>query len=222
MCIRDRVKELMANTSTVACFGSRALMSLFISSAPSADSIVGAVTTEDEGVAWVQKHRPTFLFATENLEAGDGLSLVQRVHAITSSLRTLLILQEESQEKVCKALQLGCNGVVVEDRIASGTMVEAIRAVIGGGIYADNLSTEALRSTKRGEEGSCNEPLTEREREVLQWLVRGYSNREMAEELVVSAETIKSHVANTLSKLQAKDRTHAAVIGLRLGLAGWE
>jgi len=53
---------------------------------------------------------------------------------------------------------------------------------------------------------------------VLKWLTRGYTNKEMAEALNVSAETIKTHISNILGKLQARDRTHAAVIGLRLGL----
>ncbi|MFM2173471.1 MAG: hypothetical protein RLZZ54_1398 [Cyanobacteriota bacterium] len=53
---------------------------------------------------------------------------------------------------------------------------------------------------------------------MLQWLTRGYTNKEMAEALDVSAETIKTHISNILGKLQARDRTHAAVIGLRRGL----
>jgi DNA-binding NarL/FixJ family response regulator len=57
---------------------------------------------------------------------------------------------------------------------------------------------------------------------VLQLVVQGYTNREMAAALTVSAETIKTHVTHILSKLQARDRTHAAVIGLRQGLVRWD
>jgi DNA-binding NarL/FixJ family response regulator len=57
--------------------------------------------------------------------------------------------------------------------------------------------------------------------EVLQLVLQGYTNREMAESLIVSPETIKTHVANILSKLQARDRTQAAVIGLRQALVSW-
>jgi two-component system NarL family response regulator len=66
------------------------------------------------------------------------------------------------------------------------------------------------------------EALSEREHEVLQWLTRGYTNREMADALSVSAETIKTHISNILGKLQARDRMHAAVIGLRRGLVSAE
>lgn len=86
------------------------------------------------------------------------------------------------------------------------------------GIYADELGAKALRSTSRGVTPEPLEALSEREQDVLQLVTRGYTNKEMAEELIVSAETIKTHMTNILSKLQAKDRTHAAVIGVRHGL----
>jgi len=129
-----------------------------------------------------------------------------------------LILQSASAQLLQDALEAGCNGVVVESHLVQGAMVDAIRAVAGGGIYADRLGVEALRATHRGEGPEPLEALSAREHDVLKWLTRGYTNKEMAEALNVSAETIKTHISNILGKLQARDRTHAAVIGLRLGL----
>ena len=94
--------------------------------------------------------------------------------------------------------------------------------MIGGGIYADVLGVDALRATNRGDGPEPLEVLSEREQEVLQLVTRGYTNKEMAQALIVSAETIKTHVTNILGKLQAKDRTHAAVIGVRRGLVSGE
>lgn len=218
----SQVSALMADSTTVACFGSRALLSLFVCAAPYPQSVVGAVTTEVEALSLIELHRPTFLFATERLEAGDGLSLVGRAHAELPMLRTLLILQTDAPQVLQQALALGCNGVVVENRLAQGAMVDAIRAVVGGGIYADRLGVEALRSTSRGDGPEPIDPLTGRELQVLQLVTRGYTNREMAEAMHVSAETIKTHMTNILAKLQARDRTHAAVIGLRQGLVRWD
>ena len=215
---REQVLNLMGGRSTVACFGSRALLSLFVCAAPDPASLVGAVTTEAEALELIRRHQPVFLFLTEHLEAGSGLGLVQHAHVLCPELRTLLILQSESPALLRQALELGCNGVVVESQLAQGTMVDAIRAVAGGGIYADQLGVNALRATSRGEGPPPQEALSQREEEVLQLVTRGYSNKEMAEALFVSAETIKTHVTNILGKLQARDRTHAAVIGMRLGL----
>ena len=219
---RDQVHDLMGGSTTVACFGSRALLSLFVCAAPFPESVVGAVTTEAEALELIGRHRPTFLFATQHLEAGSGLSLVRSAHAQCPDLRTLLILQTPTAQLLQQALELGCNGVVVESQLAQGAMVDAIRAVIGGGIYADALGVDALRATSRGDGPEPLEALSEREREVLQLLTRGYTNTDMAEALIVSAETIKSHVTNILGKLQAKDRTHAAVIGVRRGIVSGE
>ncbi|MFM7311934.1 MAG: LuxR C-terminal-related transcriptional regulator [Cyanobium sp.] len=215
---REQVQGLMAQTTTIACFGSRALLSLFICAAPEPAQLLAAVTTEEEALQQLLRHRPGFLFVTEQLEAGDGLSLVRRAHAMQPELRTLLILQSGSPERLQLALDLGCNGVVVEQQLAKGAMVEAIRAVIGGGIYADQPAVQALRASRRGDGPEPLEALTSREREVLSLLTQGCTNREIAETLIVSSETVKTHLGNILSKLHARDRTHAAVIGLRRGL----
>ena len=219
---REQVFNLMAGSSTVACFGSRALLSLFVCAAPEPRSLMGAVTTQVEALELIRLHQPSFLFVTEQLEGGSGLALVQQAHALCPDLRTLLILQSETPALLRQALQLGCNGVVVESHLAEGTMVDAIRAVAGGGIYADKLGVHALRSTNRGDGPDPLEALSEREQEVLQLVTRGYTNKEMAEALIVSAETIKTHITNIVGKLQAKDRTHAAVIGVRRGLVSGE
>lgn len=219
---RDQVHNLMAETTTVACFGSRALLSLFVCAAPFPQSVVAAVTTEAEGLDQVRRNKPSFLFTTEQLEAGNGLSLVRQAHLEHPELRTLLILQTASKPLLQEALEVGCNGVVVESHLAQGAMVDAIRAVVGGGIYADSLAVEALRASSRGEGPEPLEALSERERDVLQWLTRGHTNKEMADALNVSAETIKTHISNILGKLQARDRTHAAVIGVRRRLVHGE
>jgi len=218
---RPQVQELMQGSSTLACMGSRALLSLFVCAAPFPDSLVGAVTTEAEVLARIEQHRPTFLFVTDALEQGSGLSLVRQAHRLQPELRTLLILNTDNQELAKQAIELGCNGVVIEHRLAEGAMVQAIRAVVGGGVYIDPFTLGALRSSSRGAGAEPVEPLSQRELEVLQLVLQGYTNKEMATVLIVSPETIKTHVTNILSKLQARDRTHAAVIGIRLGLVGW-
>jgi DNA-binding NarL/FixJ family response regulator len=218
---KAELPELMQGSSTVACMGSRALLSLFVCAAPFPESLMGAVTTEMEALAMVHQHRPTFLFATERLEQGDGLSLVQQAQRLLPELRSLLILEGDDLPLAQRAIEVGCNGVVVERQLAEGAMVQAIRAVVGGGLYIDRRNIEALRSSDRGSGPAPLEPLSQREQEVLQLVLQGFTNREMGAALGLSPETIKTHVANILGKLQARDRTQAAVIGLRLGLVSW-
>ena len=107
---RAQVPELMQGSTSLACMGSRALLSLFVCAAPFPASLVGAITTEAEALALVERHRPTYLFATEQLEHGDGLSLVQHGHRPLPELRSLLILQSETLDTAQRAIELGCNG----------------------------------------------------------------------------------------------------------------
>lgn len=215
---RSQVQQLMEGSTSLACMGSRALLSLFVCAAPYPESLVGAVTREDEALALLAETQPAFLFATEHLEQGDGVSLIKNGHASHPDLKTLLILENPSPHKVQQAIHAGCNGVVVESRLADGAMVEAIRAVLGCGVYVDQVGVDALRSSNRSDGAKLVEPLSPRELDVLPWVVQGWHNKEIADHLALSAETIKTHVANIISKLHARDRTHAAVMALCLGM----
>jgi DNA-binding CsgD family transcriptional regulator len=150
-------------------------------------TLMAGTTTEEEGVELVIRKRPSFLFASEQLETGAGL-------------------------------QRGGGGKPISPGNHGGRHQGRNR----WGPLANRMGVQALRTTHRGEGKQPLEPLTDREEQVLQILLQGYTNREMAEALSVSAETIKTHVANILGKLQVRDRTHAAVISLRLGLARWD
>jgi DNA-binding NarL/FixJ family response regulator len=97
--------------------------------------------------------------------------------------------------------------------------VAALQAVSGGGLYIDKSLQTLFR---RGHEhGSPIEPLSPRELEVLALVAKGKSNIQIGERLYVSADTVKTHLSHVMRKLQASDRTHAAVLGLRWGLIDW-
>jgi DNA-binding NarL/FixJ family response regulator len=95
----------------------------------------------------------------------------------------------------------------------------ALHAISGGGVYVDRSLTELFR---RGPgKGGPLEPLTGRELQVLSLVAQGDTNVEIGQRLFISADTAKTHLRSLCSKLQARDRTHAAVLGLRWGLIDW-
>ena len=95
----------------------------------------------------------------------------------------------------------------------------ALNAISGGGVYIDRSLTELFR---RGPgDGGPLEPLTGRERQVLSLVAAGDTNIEIGQRLFISPDTAKTHLRSLCRKLQARDRTHAAVLGLRWGLIGW-
>lgn len=220
-----RTHDLLRGARVVLCLGSRAQISFLMGSVDAPELILGAATTEAEGLALVQSLQPDFLFASDRLEAGCGMDLVIAVKRRHSTTRTLLMVCEQPRRaRLQRVIEAGCDGVLLESHMGLGTGLAAIRTVCGGGIYierelADLFRVEGPPSVAAGAAGV--QQLTARETEVLSRLVTGASNNEIAQQLVVSLDTVKTHISNVLSKLQARDRTHAAVIGLRLGLIDW-
>ena len=221
-----RTHDLLRGARVVICLGSRAQISFLMGSVDAPELILGAATTEAEGLVLVRSLQPDFLFTSDQLEAGCGIDLVVAVKRHHAATRTLLMVCGQPQRsRLQSAIEAGCDGVLLESQMGLGTGLAAIRTVCGGGIYIERELAELFRSEelsqgqRRG--GAGMQRLTARETEVLARLVTGESNSEIAQHLVVSLDTIKTHISNVLSKLQARDRTHAAVIGLRLGLIDW-
>lgn len=213
--------KLMKGDNAVACLGSRALLTLLACQVSENPLLVAAVTSAPEALQRVEEHRPRFLITSDLLEEGCGVDLVVQVKALWPETRTLLLItQEQRIQRLRAAIEANCDGICRESRIGQGTFLDAMRTVASGALYLDRDLASQLR---RCAEGSAipSDPLSQREVEVLQQLLNGFTNQAIGERLFISADTVKSHIRNIVLKLQARDRTHAAVIGLWLGLVDW-
>jgi DNA-binding NarL/FixJ family response regulator len=145
------------------------------------------------------------------------VALVLEIKRRWPAIHTLLLItQEHRQAAIQSAIAAGCGGLLLESRLGLGNAMAAMHSISGGGVYVDCSLTELFRQGHG--EGGPLAPLSERELEVLSLVARGESNAEIGQQLFVTAETVKTHLRNLFSKLQARDRTHAAVLGLRWGL----
>jgi DNA-binding NarL/FixJ family response regulator len=166
--------------------------------------------------------QPDLLFTSDRLEEGCGISLVVAVKRLHPHTRTLLLVSQEHRHgRLREAIEACCEGVLLESRIGLGSELTAIRSVCSGGIYIDHQIGAACRRGHAGGHRHALQGLRSRETEVLQGVAKGERNSEIAERLIVSVDTVKTHMRNVLMKLQARDRTHAALIGVRLGLVDW-
>ncbi|MCP9849073.1 response regulator transcription factor [Cyanobium sp. Morenito 9A2] len=216
-----QLNAVLAGRTVLACFGKRSTLSILLAD-PNRPELVGGATTQSEGLALVERHRPTLLITSERLEQGCGVELALSVKQRHPATLVLVLLADVSGRKLLRrAVEADCDGLCLEKRMGLGTMVEAIRALVGGGLYIDPELRVLLRESKRGEGSELLDRPTARELEVLELMVKGYRNSEIAEALVVSEQTIKTHIGNLLLKLQARNRTHAAVLGLRHELVNW-
>ncbi|MBM5822121.1 MAG: response regulator transcription factor [Cyanobacteria bacterium K_Offshore_surface_m2_011] len=166
-------------------------------------SLVGATTTEEEGFRLVERQRPSLLVVSQRLQEGTGLSLVERTEALDPAIRTLLVADDANEDLVREALARGCNGICFE----SGLFMPALRVVA------------VLRQQPPV---ALIEPLTERERVVLNHLMLGLTDQRISQELVVSPETVRTHVKHIFQKLQVDNRTKAVVKSIAAGLINLE
>lgn len=218
--VRDDVTQglvLLQGVRLVLCLGSRAQVALLMGTPA---RILGAATTAAEGLALVRRHQPCLLLVSDRLEGGCGVELVVQVKRSHPKIRTLLVMSQEHQLALIQAaLRAGCDGIVPESRLLHGSGLQALNTVLGGGMYLDRSLVGAFRASE--EPGAGHERLSARERQVLERVVRGLSNPEIAGELMVSVDTVKTHVRNVLLKLRVSGRIQAVVTGLRLGLVDW-
>lgn len=132
----------------------------------------------------------------------------------------LLLLEQATQNKVNRAIQLGIRGVLPAD-VAAVQLISAVVAVAKGLVVlqpGELAPAAASTRTRNGAAAELFEPLTPREKEVLQMLASGLGNKQIAAHLKISEHTAKFHVASILGKLGASSRTEAVSLGLRRGL----
>jgi DNA-binding NarL/FixJ family response regulator len=174
--------------------------------------VVGEAGDGAEAVAQVRSVRPDVVCMDVRMPHVDGIAATRLLTERSESPRVLVLTTFENDDYVYDALAAGAYGFLLK-RAAPEQVTAAIRTVHAG---ESLLFPDAVRRLVRSHGGgSAARPglpmLTEREGEVLRLMARGQSNAEIAAELVVGVETVKSHVASLLGKLEVRDRTQAVI-----------
>jgi DNA-binding NarL/FixJ family response regulator len=130
-----------------------------------------------------------------------------------------MLTMHENPAYLREAVRAGAAGYLLKD-VSREELVDAIRQVATGGAFIESQMLKGMLSEMKptGPAPAAARNLTKREREILSLVAEGMSNREIAERLVLSPETVKSHVAAILEKLGVSDRTQAAIYAVRNGL----
>ena len=217
----QRAAALFAERRMVIVFGDRLTLLSFSLMEPIRASLVGAATTEDEGVDLVRRNRPDLLICSSDLETGYGINLLRRVKQEQPGCQLLIVLVRETAAVVQEAMEAGADGVIFKSSLGSGhgDMIGALEAVAEGVVYfPEEIRRLAAPSTPDPHLPALIETLTPRECDVAAAVACGFKNNAIAERLGIAQETVKTHVGNAMQKLQARDRTQMAVKALRYGL----
>jgi NarL family two-component system response regulator LiaR len=152
----------------------------------------------------------------------DGMAATSQIKAFCPEIKVIALTSFTEDDKVFPAIQAGASSYLLKD-VSPDDLVEAIRAVHRG---ETRLHPEIMR--RLVEQVAYQAPhrpapsgieLTAREREVIQLVAEGKSNREIADRLVISERTVKTHISNILGKLAPNDRTQLAIYAIKNGLA---
>ena len=187
--------------------------------------VVGEAATGLEAVHLAVEHKPDVVLMDIRMPELDGLEATRRIasNAEVAGVRVLILTTFEADEYVFEALRGGASGFVVKD-IEPVDLLQAVRVVAAGEALLSPTVTRRLiaefasRPERRGVRPEQLQTLTEREREVLALVGTGRNNEEIAESLVVSPATAKTHVSRIMSKLDARDRAQLVVIAYETGL----
>jgi len=184
--------------------------------------VVGEAGDGREVLEKVQELDPDVLLLDLRMPNLDGLSALQALQQINKRTRVIVLTASEDKNEFVQAMKLGCSGIVLK-QTAPDLIVKSIRKVQAGEIWLDSHTTAAvMRQFSVGPDGSPiaggkgreRSPLSAREREIVALVAQGYKNKEMAEKMFISEQTVKNHLHNIFDKLGVSDRLELALFAI--------
>jgi two-component system response regulator NreC len=211
------IRVLIADDHGVMRAGLRALLN-----AAEDMRVVGEAADGREALELAGQITPDVVLLDLSMPGMSGIKVARTLKSVLPQARTLILTVHEDDELLRQAIQAGASGYIIK-RAAETELITAIRAVNRGELYIhsalmrqllQDLSAPPTPTTER------LELLTPREQEVLGLLVRGYTNRQVAEKLCISTRTVEGHRANIMSKLEFRNRAEMVSFGEQCGLLG--
>ena len=173
-------------------------------------TVLAEAADVDEAVAAVSTHRPDVVLLDVHLPGGGGVEVLKQVLAIEPEVRFLALSVSDAAEDVIGVIRAGARGYVTKS-ISADELIEAIgRVATGDAVFSPRLAGFVLDAFSGTiDVASIDEDLdrlSQREREVLRLIARGYAYKEIARELFISIKTVETHVSSVLRKLQLSNR----------------
>ncbi len=180
--------------------------------------VVGEAGTAAEALARIPPTRPDVAVLDVRLPDGDGVEVCRDIRSAHPDIQCLMLTSFADDEALFQAIMAGASGYVLK-QIKGADVVEAVRSVAAGRSLLDPSVTARVVERLRGgqEEDELLARLSPQERNILQLIADGLTNRQIAEQVHLAEKTVKNYVSNLLSKLGMERRTQAAVYAARLG-----
>src|SRR6185295_2136855 len=181
--------------------------------------VVGEARSGREALEVARRELPDVVLMDVKMPDMDGLEATRKIKEERARTAVIMLTMHDNPSYLRDAVRAGAAGYLLKD-VSKDELVDAIRQVATGGAFIESQMLKGMLSEMKpgAATPSAARNLTKREREILSLVAEGLSNREIADKLVLSPETVKSHVAAILEKLNVSDRTQAAIYAVRNGL----
>jgi NarL family two-component system response regulator LiaR len=209
----EKIKVLIVDDHQVVRQGLRTFLELHDDI-----EVVGEAGDGVAAVEMVRQLKPDVVLMDLVMPRLDGIGATRQVKALDTDVKVIALTSFTEDDKVFPAIQAGASSYLLKD-VSPDDLVEAIRAVHRGEARLHPNIARKLMEQVAAQAGPKNEglagDLTERELDVIRLVARGESNQTIAQELVISEKTVKTHVSNILSKLNLQDRTQLAIFAIK-------
>ncbi|WP_174731537.1 response regulator [Mesobacillus harenae] len=187
--------------------------------------VVGEASEGNEGIKKALQLEPDVVIMDLSMPHGkDGLSATTELKKKLPEVSILILTMHDDEEYLFRAIEAGASGCILKSA-PHDELLAAIETVAKGSAYLNPSATKRLMEEYIGniKQGSADtySLLSDREREVLALVAKGYANKEIAEQLVISVKTVETHKGNLMEKLQLKTRPELVAYALKKGLLGY-
>ncbi len=177
--------------------------------------VVGEASTADEAIAAIEASSPDLVVCDLHMPGGGGFKVARRCGEMT---RIVMLTVSEAERDVLDAVSAGAVGYLVKSTPPEELRSALTRAAAGEPVFSAALASLVLGEFRRLTRTDGSDPLTDREREVLQLVARGHAYRAIGEQLFIAEKTVENHVRNILRKLQLNRRQELVRYALEHGL----
>jgi two-component system, NarL family, response regulator NreC len=187
--------------------------------------VVGEASEGNEGIQKALELKPDVVIMDLSMPHGkDGLSATAELKRLLPETMILILTMHDDEEYLFRAIQAGASGCILKSA-PHDELLGAIRSVSEGKAYlhpsaTKRLMEEYITGVKHGNADTF-QLLSDREKEVLTYIAKGFSNKEIAEQLILSVKTVESHKGKIMEKLQMKTRPELVEYALKKGLLGY-
>lgn len=215
MKLNQKIRILIADDHAIVREGLRALLDTELDM-----ELVGEASDGFQAVSKVHALKPDVILLDLMMPRKDGLEALIEIKQDWPEANIIVLTSFSDDEKVFSAIRNGALGYLLKET-SPDELLKAVRSVAQGeGFLSPSIAAKVMRELNQPPKlPPTKNPLTEREVEILGHVAQGLTNDEIADKLVVSERTVRTHVSNILAKLQLANRTQAALYALREGIA---